>query len=124
MTYKIVTNKIGTRAVLRIWGNTNISVNTLSVGSTEVVGAATLTQIFYTSNDATASSYYRSNTASANQAILRLLPNDHGYLDLSGVGIAPDFDLRTGNIIFNVAGANNTVIIAEFHKLSSANTEY
>ena len=37
MTYKVVTNKIGGKAVLRVYANTNISVNALSIGSAEVV---------------------------------------------------------------------------------------
>jgi hypothetical protein len=125
MSYKIVTNKIGTKAVLRVYGNTNISVNALSVGSQEIVGAATLTQIYVTSNNAAAAGYWRANTTVGNNAILKLLSADHGYLDFSGVGVGADFDLRTANIIFTVPGDHtDTVIVAEFHKLSSANTEY
>jgi hypothetical protein len=123
-TYNIVTNKIGTRAVLRINGNTNISVNTLSVGAGESVRAATLTSIFYTSNGAAADAYYRANTANVENCVLRLLPNDHAYMDFAGVGIAPDFDNRTANIVFIVNGANTSTIIAEFHKISAANTDY
>ena len=123
-TYNIVTNKKGTKAVLRINGNTNISVNALSVGSGEIVGAATLTSIFYTSNSSVADAYYRANTANVENCIVRLLPNDHVYLDFAGIGIAPDFDNRTANIIFVVNGANNATIIAEFHKTSTANTDY
>jgi len=123
-TYNIVTNKKGTKAVLRINGNTNISVNALSVGSGEIVGAATLTSIFYTSNSSVADAYYRANTANVENCIVRLLPNDHAYLDFAGIGIAPDFDNRTANIIFVVNGANNATIIAEFHKTSTANTDY
>lgn len=122
--YTIVTNKIGTKATLRIIGNTNFSVNTLSVGSQEVVGAATLTSIYVTSNDATSSSYYRANTSNAQNRILTLLPNDHGFFDFAGNGISPDNDNKTANIIFNITGANNTVIIAEFHKQSSYQSEY
>lgn len=123
-SYNIVTNKIGTRAVLRINGNTNISVNTLSVGSGEIVKAATLTSIFYTSNAAGADAYYRANTSNVENCVVRLLPMDHGYLDFAGVGIAPDFDNRTANIVFVVNGANTSTIIAEFHKISTANTDY
>ena len=123
-TYNIVTNKKGTKAVLRINGNTNISVNALSIGTGEIVGAATLTSIFYTSNSAVADAYYRASTANVENCILRLLPNDHAYLDFAGIGIAPDFDNRTANIIFVVNGANNATIIAEFHKTSTANTDY
>lgn len=122
--YTIVTNKLGTKAVLRIIGNTNISVNTLSVGEGETVGAATLTNIYVTSNDATSSAYYRANTANAQNRILTLLPNDHGFMDFAGNGISPDADNKTANIIFEVAGANNTVIIAEFHKQSTYTSEY
>lgn len=122
--YTIVTNKIGTRAVLRINANVNISVNTLSIGAGEIVGAATLTSIYYTSNDATSSAYYRGNTALPDTAILRLVPTHNAYLDFAGNGISPDQDLRTANIIFVVSGANNTSIIAEFHKTSNANTNY
>jgi len=122
--YTIVTNKIGTRAVLRINANVNISVNTLSVGASEIVGAATLTSIYYASNDATTAAYYRGNTASVDSAILRLVPTHNTYLDFAGNGISPDQDLRTANIIFVVSGANNSSIIAEFHKISNANTNY
>jgi len=122
--YTIVTNKIGTRTVLRINANVNISVNTLSIGAGESVGAATLTSIYYTSNDATASAYYRSNTSSIDNAILRLAPTHNTFLDFAGYGISPDQDLRTANIIFVVSGANNSSIIAEFHKISNANTNY
>lgn len=121
--YTIVTNKIGTKATLRIIGNTNFSVNTLSVGSQEVVGAATLTSIYVTSNDATSSSYYRANTSNAQNRILTLVPGND-YFDFAGNGISPDNDNKTANIIFNIAGANNTVIIAEFHKQSSYQSEY
>ena len=125
MSYKIVTNKIGTRAVMRVYANTNISVNALSVGAGENVTAATLTQIYFVSNNAAASAYWRANTSVANNSILKLIPNDHGYIDLAGVGISADYDLRTANIVFVVPGSSSdTSIIAEFHKISSANTDY
>lgn len=125
MTYKIATNKIGGKAVLRVYANTNISVNALSVGAAEVVTSATVTQIFYTSNNAAASGYWRANTSVGNNAIIKLLPNDHGYFDFTGVGVGPDQDLKTANIVFVVPGSSaDTVIIAEFHKESTFTSTY
>lgn len=125
MTYKIITNKIGTRATMRVYANTNISVNALSVGAGEIVGAATLTQIFFSSNNGAAAAYWRANTSVANNSIMKLVPGGIEYVDYAGVGISPDYDLRTANIVFVVPGSSSdTSIVAEFHKISSANTEY
>lgn len=123
MSYKIITNKIGTRAVLKVYANTNISVNALAMTG-ETVAAATLTQIFFQSNNAAASGYWRANTSVANNNVLKLLPNDHAFMDFAGVGISPDNDLKTANIVFTIPGTGDTMVIAEFHKLSNANTEY
>lgn len=118
MAYKIITNKPGTKTVLRIYGNTNFSVNTLSVGATEIVGAASLTQVFHSSNGGTSTVYWRANTSVANNACWRMISGESGYTDFAGVGVGADVDLRTANIIFVVPDASTT-IIAEFHKESN-----
>lgn len=122
MSYKIITNKIGSRVVLKVTGNTNISVNALSIGAAEVVTGATLTQLFFTSSDTANSSFWRANTSVANNNILRLTaPGD--YFDFTGVGISPDVDLKSANVVFVVPGTETT-IVAEFHKDSTFDSEY
>jgi len=123
MTYKIATNRIGTKTVLRIYANTNVSVNALSIGSTEIVGAATLTCIYCTGDGAQSVVYSRGNTSVSNNNIARFWPQDNGFIDFAGNGTQPDADLKTANIIFTVPTAN-VQIVAEFHKVSSANTDY
>lgn len=123
MSYKIVTNKLGSKVVLRVWGNTNIAVSDLALSTNEIVTAAHITQLLGATEGAGEFTYWRANTSDANNRILRVASQDNAYIDLAGNGLTPDKDLQTANIIF-VVGTANTNMTVEFRKTSNFSTEY
>lgn len=117
MTYKIVTNKPGSKVLLRVWGNTNISVANLQSNSSENVLSAHITQISgHTEGNANVT-YWRANTTNANNKILQI-PTTATYFDFSGTGMGVDIDKDTANIVFVTDSANSMYAI-EFRKISN-----
>lgn len=117
MSYKIVTNKPGSKVLLRVWGNTNISVANLQSNSSEVVTSAHITQIMGHTEGAANVSYWRANTSDANNKILQV-PTTATYFDFSGTGMGVDADKDTANIVFITDSANSMYSI-EFRKISN-----
>ena len=122
MSFKIVTNKPGNKVVLRVWANTELSLANLQSNSAEVIVSAHITQISgHTQGDANVT-YWRANTADANNKILQI-PTTAMYWDYAGTGMVPDADKDTANIIF-VTDSSNTMMLVEFKKISNYSAPY
>jgi hypothetical protein len=117
MSYKIITNKPGSKVLLRVWGNTNISVANLQSNSSEAVVSAHITQIIGYTEGVANVTYWRANTSDANNKILQV-PTTATYFDFSGTGMGVDTDVDTANIVFITNSANSMYAI-EFRKSSN-----
>jgi hypothetical protein len=117
MSYKIVTNKPGTKVVMRVWANTELSLANLQSNATEVIVSAHITQISGHTEGTANVTYWRANTSDANNKILQI-PTTAMYWDYAGTGMVPDSDKDTANIIFRT-DSSNTMILVEFKKISN-----
>lgn len=117
MSYKIITNKPGSKVLLRVWGNTNISVANLQSNNSEEVASAHITQIIGHTEGTANVTYWRANTSDANNKILQV-PTTATYFDFSGTGMGVDSDKDTANIVFLTDSANSMYAI-EFRKISN-----
>lgn len=122
MSYKIVTNKPGNKVVMRVWGNTDISIANLQSNASEVVVSAHITQISAHTEGTANVTYWRANTTDANNKILQI-PSTGVYWDYAGTGMVADADLDTANIIFQT-DSSNTMILVEFKKISNYSAPY
>lgn len=120
----IVTNKKGGKVVVRGNANTTLALADLKKDAGETVVAATLTQIWVSSEGVNGGLvYHRANTTDANNIVYRAVSGDNSYIDFAGNGVKPDEDLKDDNIIFVVPNGT-TQFIAEFHKTSTFTSEY
>jgi hypothetical protein len=120
----IVTNKKGGKVVFRGSSNTTLALADLKKDVGETVTAATLTQLWVSSEGASGGlTYHRANTSDANNVCFRAVSGDSSYYDLAGNGVKVDEDLKTSNIIFVVPNGT-TNFVAEFHKTSTFTSEY
>ncbi len=117
MTYKVVTNKPGSKVVLRVWANTELSLANLQSNSSESVVSAHITQLSGHTEGAANVTYWRANTTDANNKILQI-PSTAVYWDFAGTGMVPDADKETANIIFRT-DSSNTMILVELKKISN-----
>lgn len=117
MSYKIVTNKPGTKVVLRVWANTELSLANLQSNSSEVVTSVHITQMSGGTEGNANVSYWRANTTDANNKILQI-PSTAVYWDFAGTGMIPDADKETANVIFRT-DSSNTMLIVELKKISN-----